>query len=390
MPYSGSADPKLPKYVQELDESKRKQWVAVFNDVYKETGDEGRAMASAAAAIKAINPQTEAEEKAWLETLDNLAPEKVTLLERFVKWFQGTPRPSYGFKVIGENQWIAWYTNAYQDKDYEFFPEKAIQQDIEFMNATADYPELWFYHIPGTGHGKATWAGKVGRLAVAVGDFYPDVRSQAFKAYYRTHKMELSHGFIYDAAEKRDGVFWNYHTYEISTLPPGKAANPYTAFDVKEHSMPQLNADQFKALTEVIGMEAALQVVQDGTAKEKALQAAHIAFKSEAVTDDGKGVTLEIETEAPEMEAPTAESDAYTIKALCEKMDAMTGIMSKMMDMMATKAATPAPTPVTPPELSNERKNAILADMAANHAISTTERKSLQETLEGFLIGGQA
>jgi hypothetical protein len=379
--------------VQELDESKRSQWVTVFNKIHQETGDEGRAMASASAAIKSVNPQTEAEEKAWLETLNNIEPEKLSLIERFVKWFQGTPRKDHGFKVVGDNQWVAWYTNAYQDKDYEFFPESAIQRDIDYMNTQADYPELWFYHIPGTGHGKGAWAGKVGKLGVVVGEFYDTPAAQAFKEYYRNHKMELSHGFIYDAAQKRNGVFWNYHTYEISTLPPGKAANPYTAFDVKDQSMPQMNTEQFKALTEVIGMDAALQLVQDGTAREKALQSANVAFKS--VTDDGKAISLEIETEpeAPESEMESGESEAYTMKALCEKMDAMTGALTKMMELMANKAVVtpePAPVVVTPPEpvLGDTRKAALIQDMLANQGKPTHERKSLEDTLVGFLVGG--
>ncbi len=390
MPYSGITDPKLPDYVKELDESERKQWVSTFNRVMSETGDEGRAFATASSAIK-----SSPEESAWLETLNTLAPDKLSLIERFVKWFNGESKQlnTFGFKVVGDNQWVAWYTNAYQDKDYEFFPQQAINHDIHYMAENDAYPELWFYHIPGTAHGKATWAGMVGKLAVAVGEFYNTPTAQAFKAYYRKNKMELSHGFIYDAAQKRNGVFWNYHTYEISTLPPGKAANPYTAFDVKEQSMPQMNADQFKALSEVLGIDAALQVVQDGTAREKALQAANVAYKAEtpAVTDDGKAVTLEIEAETPESPMVETEDAAYTMKALCDKVDMLTGAMTKMLELMATKAVQPEPEPevkATPPALSNERSAAIIQDLLENQKKAVDDRHSMFDITQ-LVFGGE-
>lgn len=52
MPYSGTSDSKLPAYVRSLGSNKRKRWVAVFNNVHKQTGDEKKAFASANAIIK--------------------------------------------------------------------------------------------------------------------------------------------------------------------------------------------------------------------------------------------------------------------------------------------------------------------------------------------------
>ena len=52
MPYSGPDDPNLPNHVQALDEQQRQQWIAVFNRVLDETGDEGQAMQQANAAVK--------------------------------------------------------------------------------------------------------------------------------------------------------------------------------------------------------------------------------------------------------------------------------------------------------------------------------------------------
>lgn len=52
MPYSADDVESLPEPVRALPAEKRRQWVAVFNEVLAQTGDEERAFASAYAAIK--------------------------------------------------------------------------------------------------------------------------------------------------------------------------------------------------------------------------------------------------------------------------------------------------------------------------------------------------
>lgn len=154
--------------------------------------------------------------------------------------------------------------------------------------------------------------------------------------------------------------------------------------------MPQMNADQFKALSEVLGIDAALQVVQDGTAREKALQAANVAFKAEtpAVTDNGKAVTLEIEAETPESPMGETEDAAYTMKALCDKVDMLTGAMTKMLELMATKAVQPEPeVKATPPALSNERGAAIIQDLLANQQKAVDDRHSVFDITQ-LVFGG--
>ena len=394
MPYSGASDPSLPKYVQELDTPDKKKWVDIFNAVYAESGDEGEAMATASSRVN-----SKAQEELWRETIAGLEPIKLTRLQRFVKWFNGEPAtptlPDYGFKVVGENQWIAWYTNAYQDRDKEFFPEDAIARDIKFMKDNQSFPELWFYHIPGTKHGTGTWCDMVGRLAFAIGNFDLSPLAQAFKEYYRNNPAELSHGFIYDASKKIDGAFYDYHTYEISTLPIGKAANPYTAFDVKEQTMPQLSPDQFKSLQAIVGEDLALQIVQDGTQREKALQAAQVAYKAQS-EPDVKGVTLEIETEAPESEMETpmqSEDSAYTMKALCEKVDLLAKTMTDMAALMANKAVEPTPVvvepPKPPPQLSNERQKALIEEMLFNQQKATVDSRDGIDFIINEVLGGK-
>lgn len=51
-PYSGPSDDSLPDHVKKLSVEDRRKWVNTFNGVFKETDDEGRAMALANAIVK--------------------------------------------------------------------------------------------------------------------------------------------------------------------------------------------------------------------------------------------------------------------------------------------------------------------------------------------------
>lgn len=60
MPYSGAGDAKLPDHVKRKPLAKRRQWVAVFNRVHRETGDEGSSMAAANSATKVVGADDDA------------------------------------------------------------------------------------------------------------------------------------------------------------------------------------------------------------------------------------------------------------------------------------------------------------------------------------------
>lgn len=58
-PYSIGNQENLPAYVKKLSATKRRQWIHTFNSVYNDTGDEGRAFASANGAVKEDNGTTD-------------------------------------------------------------------------------------------------------------------------------------------------------------------------------------------------------------------------------------------------------------------------------------------------------------------------------------------
>lgn len=219
-----------------------------------------------------------------------------------------------GFKVVGDNTWIAWYTNPYQDRDGEWFAEKALDADIAFMHETGDYPELWRYHIgtpksnPVTRHGKAFAVTKAGRFVIAFGEFDKTPLADAFKAYYKEHpEQALSHGFYYDPEQKINRVYHKFHTFEISTLPPDVAANPFTSFGIKtgEKEMPAANEKAISDLKAALKdrlPEAQLNELLTMAAAKSAELDQHVSYKdkseSEQETKEEKQPELSADTKA--------------------------------------------------------------------------------------------
>lgn len=234
------------------------------------------------------------------------------------------PSPT-GFKMINdEKMWVAWHTNAYEDKDREWFAIKAIEKDITRMNATKDYPELWRWHIGeapqikedgtfsygwSTRHGKGINAFTIGNFACVIGTFDDTPIAQKFKEYYRNNPdIELSHGFFYDPAQKKEKTYYDYRTFEISTLPGGKAANPYTRFAIntkEEAKEMQLTKEQLADLEERLGKEALIDILKAGMGANAKMEG--VASKAETPTIDLTGFKSELITDIKGLLTPVAD-----------------------------------------------------------------------------------
>jgi hypothetical protein len=116
---------------------------------------------------------------------------------------------------------------------------KALEDSISAANK-GDYPmpELWFFHLDGTRHGVADKLFLVEHFAVAVGTFDSEQDNEfvsIMKSWYATQDtVTLSQGFYYDPMKKKNGVYDWIRTREISTLPIGSEANPYTQFQIMQ------------------------------------------------------------------------------------------------------------------------------------------------------------
>jgi hypothetical protein len=206
-----------------------------------------------------------------------------------------------GFKAVSDGRWIAWWTNNFEDLHQEIFSEKAIDDYIERVDKEiAPYPELWYRHMP-VPSGRADWIGRVDHMALASGAFYKTQVGDKMQAHYKSLKSPLpvSHGFLYPKSALRDGVYHVFHTYEISPLKPGEAANPVTGIGVKELMPKMISAEKKADLESKIGPELAAKYLQFGEEKSKELEAAGLKFKEvgDQSADPALATTLQIMAE---------------------------------------------------------------------------------------------
>lgn len=260
-----------------------------------------------------------------------------------------------GFKMLNDETYIAWYTNPYQDRDKEWFAEKAIEDDIVYMQDSGDMPTLRFWHVKGLDFGDSQAVGKAGRFAFAIGKVRADEVSQALKQYAIDNNYTLSHGFYYDPAEKRDNVYHKFHTFEISVLDAKSASNPHTFFAVKEGEKMSIISDAAKQ-----AIEDALKPT--GKTLESLLKQGEDATKAaDAATQNGYKEAAD--TRINELET--------SVKALNDKFDKLIIALSakaeakpdeeedpKKMDEKEDEKSTPV--------LTDERKALLLADYEAN------------------------
>lgn len=183
-----------------------------------------------------------------------------------------------GFKAYG-NRWIGWWTNNFRDREGEFFSEKAIDDYVARVDmGLVPYPDLWHWHVPGTKHGKADWLGRIGHLVVASGTFDDTPLGRAAQASYaKGERYSMSHGFTYDKRFKRDSVYHQFNTFELTTLPRPVAANAFTDFEgVKSMT---LTPEKREALEKLFGKDKAAELIAETEAKSKALEELGVEFK---------------------------------------------------------------------------------------------------------------
>jgi hypothetical protein len=194
----------------------------------------------------------------------------------------GTPelKTASGFKALG-HAWFAWWSNNFEDHDGEYFSEKAIDEYVRRVDVGAvPFPELWLWHTPGTKHGRAEWVGRIGHFAVAAGSFDDTPAGQAAKAHYAKASGDygMSHGFTFDPGQKRDGVYEQFNTFEISVLPAKAAANPYTAFS--EVFEMEMDEEKRAFLARVLGSDdLAAQLITATEDKSRAMESLDVRYK---------------------------------------------------------------------------------------------------------------
>lgn len=157
-----------------------------------------------------------------------------------------------GFKALGNGYWFAAFTNNFKDRDQEYLANEAHEKYVKRVQmGLVDLPELWMCHIPGTRHGKALYVDKTDHTVFAIGRFDDTPLGKLMEKAYLSAEpgsYGLSHGFRYPAWAKKDKVYLDYNSFEISVLQPRHVSNPYTPFSAiqtgKELEIMPLSEDQ--------------------------------------------------------------------------------------------------------------------------------------------------
>lgn len=329
MPYQTVDD--LPKAVRDKYPAEgQRAFLAAFNSTYdkcsKDGGEDcesrsmaaGHSAAQRAGEVKAID---------FTPVID--VPSQSTW--DAIKGFFKREKPMLpGFKMLPDNRWIAWYSNAFgPDKDGEFIADKAIEADVSRMIKTEDFPELWFFHLKATRHGKADTVGKIGRFAVASGTFDTGEIADEFKRFYSQHEGEIamSFGFDYEPAQKTGGVYNHIRTFEVSTVWPAQyAANPYTVFHIFQEVKAMTN--QLESLRKVFTDPEQLQGLIDQTEETTKVLEGMVAFK-------GLLEQIQERTETPAQEE-AAKVDVLTRDEAMKMMEDMKmGVVEEVKSIMA-------------------------------------------------------
>lgn len=226
-------------------------------------------------------------------------------------WHKLFPQKDDGFAVFkGTDErryWVAKYTNNFKDRDNEYFTDAAHDEYVKLVNeGVYPMPELWTYHRRQTRHGVAEHVWKSGSFVFALGVFDDTPEAKHAYAFYTQHsgKIKLSHGFYYPSSAKKEGVYHKYRTFEISTLPAGTEANPYTDFQELET---MALSEQVRKWIANVGGESMLQRVES---MDKAAVQQTDALKGQGV--DYKGLGLPTDDEA--FKALRADYDKLAVK----------------------------------------------------------------------------
>lgn len=250
----------------------------------------------------------------------------------------------------GKKGWISRHTGKFEDREKEILADKAHDEYVDrVQKGLVDPPELWMWHAKGTRHGRAITVWKSGGFTLAAGLFDETEEGERAFNYYQKNrgKIKLSHQFNYPKNAKVNGVYYAYNTIEITTLPDGAEAFPYTSFEeIQEMALPTIARDMIK---NALGDEALARAeAADNKAEKdtKTLESLGIASKG---YDNFDGATIPTSPDAAALKALQTEhadvvkrlADAEaTLKALGDLPATLKGLTDQLTAMNDQVAAS--------------------------------------------------
>lgn len=197
---------------------------------------------------------------------------------------------AFAFKAAdGRDWWMQWTTNAFTDREGENFQTKALEEFVDRHRGEKVKGEFWYHHIPGTKFGDVQWQAMVGRFLVQAGPFDDTPVAQAFKEFFSQYPdgheqiapegWGTSHGYQYNATDRKDSVYEWVEIKESTVLPRGAASNPWSPYPRIIQRSTSMNAQEKKEL-EAIGGKALVDLVtREGEQRTKELEGMGVGFK---------------------------------------------------------------------------------------------------------------
>lgn len=220
-------------------------------------------------------------------------------------------------QVNGKPWFIAYSTNAFEDREREIFSTKALEKYVEEAEKKDDRGYFNFWHIKTkanpalTDFAKKEWQGVEGRFLIEAGPFLDDEKGQAalkfFKQYPDGHPDIAPEGwgcspeYRYLPEERKSGTYDNIWITRTSALPRLAAANIWT----KGTTM-AISEQQKQAANTIFGEKLAAQIFKSAEDATKELEEAGVAHKSmdnPETTEETKPVGITVDDLQPFVEA---------------------------------------------------------------------------------------
>lgn len=222
-------------------------------------------------------------------------------------WFVGKGNPYTNLSVFkgldGRYYWHSRHSNNFIDREKEILPESShIAYEARVDMGLVPPPELWSWHTGGSRQGVAERVFYDNHIMNAVGVFDDTPEGETARKFYERNagKIELSHGFTFPKWALKDGIYEEYNSFEISTLPIGAAANPYTTFE--EINAMALSDEKRQWLESTLGKERTEKLLAENEKMGKAVEELGAKYK------DFADVSAATETETP-VEGETPATD---------------------------------------------------------------------------------
>lgn len=214
----------------------------------------------------------------------------------------------------GQYHWLARYSNSFRDNDNppEIISSESHKRFVKMVES-GEYPlpELWLWHEPSWKWGEATFVAfdevSDGVGFALAGGVVDKGKEWIAEAFMNGAPSLVSHGMPGHeiARDKSDSsIYLQHQTIEVSPLPPARAANKMTGFEVFKEKAMALSDEKRREMAESLGVtpDALREVERTNSDQATKAVANGVQFKQQD-TDPAEGDSDDAEKEGAQTQA---------------------------------------------------------------------------------------